>query len=246
MEDTSYGKRDFFHPVLVKIEERKEDILCTWLENGQTERVTGITGEYPDEIGRDFLSAVISEVGAGAGEKFRTVGADQLAKCFHDLKRSAVKVLENEADPMTIHRAFDEALLLLLSAHAVATENLAKEYKKAVDASAIVSITDPLGIIKYANDRFCAISGYERDELIGMPHNIVRHPDMPESAFAGMWAAIKAKHVWHGVIKNRRKDGGSYWVDTTVTPILGVNGEIREYISIRWEIRNPETAQDDR
>lgn len=64
MEDTLYGKRDFFHPILVLIEERKEDILRAWLESGQTERVTGITGEYADEIGRDFLSAVVSEAGA--------------------------------------------------------------------------------------------------------------------------------------------------------------------------------------
>lgn len=156
-----------------------------------------------------------------------------------------MKSLESEADPVMVHRVFDEALVLLLSAHAVAAQNLAKEYKKAVDASAIVSVTDPRGIITYANDRFCGISGYEREELIGMPHSIVRHPDMPTSAFAGMWATIKAKRAWHGVIKNRRKDGSDYWVDTTVTPILGVNGEIREYISIRWEIRNPETAQDD-
>lgn len=61
---------------------------------------------------------------------------------------------------------------------------------------------------------------------------------MPKSVFADLWSTIKAKKAWHGVVKNRKKDGGHYWVETTVTPILEVNGEIREYISIRWEIPN--------
>lgn len=159
-----------------------------------------------------------------------------LAKCFHDLKRSARKVLSGFGDPSVIDRVFDEGLVSILAAHAVATQNLTKEYKKAVDASAIVSIADAHGIITYANDKFCEISGYEREELIGKPHNIVRHPDMPKETFGKLWDTIRSKSVWRGIIKNLRKDGGYYWVRTTITPILCVNGEIREYISIRWKI----------
>ena len=219
MYDT-LGRRDFFHPTIVLISDRKEDILRAWLENGQTERVILSTGEPPEEIGRDFLSAVISEVGASAAEKFRSVGADVLAKCFHDLKRSAAKVLEGRAEISILHRAFDDGLVSLLAAHALSTQNITKEYRKAVDEAATVTITDTRGVIINANDRFCEISGYSREELIGMPHSIVRHPDMPKETFENLWTTIKSKKVWHGVLKNRKKNGEHFWVNTTISPIL--------------------------
>lgn len=71
---------------------------------------------------------------------------------------------------------------------------------------------------------------------MGKPHNVVRHPDTPSSTFVEMWSTIKSKNAWHGVLKNKKKDGGSYRVSTTISPILGLNGEIREYVSMRWEI----------
>lgn len=124
----------------------------------------------------------------------------------------------------------------MLSAHSTATENLSKEYRRAVDASALVSVADPHGIIIHVNERFCQVSGYSREELIGKSHNIVRHPETPSSTFVEMWSTIRSKNVWHGILTNRKKDGSSYRVSTTITPLMGVNGEIREYISIRWEI----------
>lgn len=138
-----------------------------------------------------------------------------------------------------LHRVFEEGLVALLNAHAVATENLCKEYRKAVDGSAIVSISDLTGVITFANDLFCEISGYEREELIGKPHSIVRHPDMDKAVFEELWHTIRQKQVWRGALKNRKKNGDAYWVNTTITPILGLNGEIREYISVRWEIPDP-------
>jgi PAS domain S-box-containing protein len=115
-------------------------------------------------------------------------------------------------------------------------EKLLKEYRKAVDASSIVSVTDTKGNIKYANDKFCEISGYKQEELIGKPHNIVRHPDMPKEAFANLWETIKSKKVWHGVVKNRNKEGGTYIVDATVIPILDESNEIIEYIAVRHDV----------
>jgi len=115
-------------------------------------------------------------------------------------------------------------------------ENLLKEYKKAVDASSIVSVTDTKGRIKYANDKFCEISGYSKEELIGKPHNLVRHPDMPKEAFANLWETIQAKKVWQGVVKNCNKTGGVYIVDATIIPILDENNEIIEYIAVRHDV----------
>ncbi len=113
---------------------------------------------------------------------------------------------------------------------------LLHEYKKVVDTSSIVSIVDKKGIITYANSEFCRISGYTKSELIGKPHNIVRHPNMPSSAFKDLWSTIKAKKVWKGIVENLKKDGGSYFVKATIVPILDKNGEIIEYIGLREDI----------
>ncbi len=111
---------------------------------------------------------------------------------------------------------------------------LLKQYQYIVDRSSIVSKTDKNGIITYVNDRFCKISKYSRDELIGKPHNIVRHPDTPKEVFKDLWHTIKEKKdIWHGVLKNRIKNGKSCYANITISPILDNKGNIKEYISLR-------------
>ena len=121
--------------------------------------------------------------------------------------------------------------------------NLLNEYKRAVDLSNIVSKTNPKGIITYVNEKFCEISGYTKDELIGKPHNIIRHPNMDREAFKDLWDTIKAKKSWHGVVTNMKKDGGQYIVDTHVIPILDVDGDVTEYIAIRHDITELEETK---
>ncbi len=96
----------------------------------------------------------------------------------------------------------------------------------------LVSRTDLKGIITYANDAFVAISGFTREELIGSSHNIIRHPDMPEAAFADLWATLKKGLPWRGLVKNRCKNGDSYWVHAFVVPIKS-DGRIIGYQSVR-------------
>jgi len=96
----------------------------------------------------------------------------------------------------------------------------------------IISSTDLRGILTYANRKFCEISGYTRDELMGQNHNIVRHPDMPKSIFKELWDTIKDGKEWSGIIKNLRKDGKFYWVYSHITPIYK-NGEISGYTAAR-------------
>ena len=96
----------------------------------------------------------------------------------------------------------------------------------------IVSRTDLKGSITYVNDSFVEVSGFSRDELIGKNHNIVRHPDMPEAAFADLWATVKAGLPWRGIVKNRCKNGDHYWVEAFVVPIKK-NGQPSGYLSIR-------------
>lgn len=98
--------------------------------------------------------------------------------------------------------------------------------------SYILSETDEHGIILYANDVFCEIAGYTQDELIGQPHNMVRHPDMPKIAFKGLWDDIHSKGFWTGYVKNLRKDRGYYWVYATVLRATASDGSVT-YLSIR-------------
>ena len=98
----------------------------------------------------------------------------------------------------------------------------------------LVSKTDLRGIITYCNDAFIALSCFEKTELIGKSHNIVRHPDMPAAAFADLWATVKAGRPWRGTVKNRCKNGDHYWVDAFVVP-LRKNGETTGYMSVRSE-----------
>jgi len=110
------------------------------------------------------------------------------------------------------------------------------EYKNLVDKILIVSKTDLQGVITYVNDLFVDISGYSREELLGVPHNIVRHPDMPKYIFKNMWKTIQSGKIWQGVIKNRKKNGESYYVKTMIAPLFNENNQIKEYIAFRADI----------
>ena len=114
--------------------------------------------------------------------------------------------------------------------------NFLLEYKKAIDESSIVSKTDKNGLITFVNKKFCEISGYEEDELIGKSHNIVRHLSMTKEFFNNLWKTITNKEIFKGVIVNKKKNGTVYYVDTTIIPILDENKDIVEFISIRHNI----------
>ncbi|MEJ5210164.1 MAG: PAS domain-containing protein [Burkholderiales bacterium] len=109
----------------------------------------------------------------------------------------------------------------------------------------IVSKTDLKGIITYVNEDFIRISGFTEKELLGQPHNIVRHPDMPEEAFADLWSSLKAGRPWTGYVKNRCKNGDYYWVLANATPIRE-NGQITGYMSVRTAPSRAEIAEVER
>lgn len=104
--------------------------------------------------------------------------------------------------------------------------------KKLSESAFLVSETDEHGFITFANDDFCEIAGYKREELLGKPHNIVRHPDMPKAAFKDLWDTVKSGKIWTGFVKNAVKGGGYYWVYATVYPMLNCNRQ-KGYISCR-------------
>lgn len=104
------------------------------------------------------------------------------------------------------------------------------------DDELIVSHTNLKGIVTYANEAFVDISGYDIDELVGQSHNIVRHPDMPKSLFSNLWETIHQGKIWSGYVKNLRKDGGFYWVNTQVSQLFDKNGILIGYKSLRTSV----------
>ncbi len=110
------------------------------------------------------------------------------------------------------------------------------------DDELIISRTDLKGNITYANETFADISGYEMSELIGKPHNTVRHPDMPSSIFKTLWETLQNGKQWTGIVKNLRKDKGFYWVKAIVSGVYK-NGELVEYKSLRTPITYEEKLE---
>ncbi len=111
-----------------------------------------------------------------------------------------------------------------------------KQYKEAIEKSNIISKTDVHGIITFVNDEFCKISGYSQEELVGVNHNIVRHPDVNESKYKLLWDTINTKQIYKDTVKNLAKDGSTFYVNTTVIPILDKDDSILEFIAIRYDV----------
>lgn len=171
-----------------------------------------------------FLTAKNDEESLVAA--FEAGAVDYISKPF--LRRELLARVATQLKLRTAQRNLAEEL----------SENkeLLKQYRDIVDINSFVTKTDLLGRITYANDKFCEISGYTREELMGKGHKIVRHEDVQASLYEEMWNTIQSKKIWNGILKNRKKDGSSYYVDTIVSPILDSKGEIIEYISLRNNI----------
>ena len=117
------------------------------------------------------------------------------------------------------------------------------ELRFAIDAHSIVSMTDEFGTITYVNDSFCEISGYDRNELIGQNHRILKSDAHDSAFYAGIWSAIRSGQTWSGVIQNRRKNGAAYWVQSTILPLAAVDPQRAGYISIRTDITTRERVR---
>lgn len=133
-----------------------------------------------------------------------------------------------------------------IALHSQEKARLASElasYIEAIDQHALVSITDLKGIIVHANDKFCEVSGYSREELIGQDHRIVNSGTHSKAFFSELWSTITSGHNWQGEVCNKNKNGELYWLDTTIVPVKDEGGEIIHYISVRIDISKHKAHQ---
>ncbi len=151
---------------------------------------------------------------------------------------------ENSTIPYQVISTFSDVTSSKQAAEELRLKNEAVTFEKnrferffyALNESAIVAKTDASGKIIFANDKFCRVSGYSREELLGKTHAIINSGVHPRKYFVDLWKTISKGGVWVGEICNRAKDGGLYWVDTTIVPLRDISGQIEKYIAIRFEV----------
>jgi len=181
-----------------------------------------------------------------SGDKLQ-VGVQTITPVFNE-SGACTQIIGSISDITAIRQA-EQVRLAMAAAERFTQERLntslreVADYKYALDKACIVAITDTRGTITYVNEKFCTISGYLPEELIGQNHRILNSGYHPKEMFRALWRSIGSGQVWHGEIRNKTKEGAYYWVDTTIVPFLNSAGKPYQYVAIRSDITRKKMAE---
>jgi len=170
--------------------------------------------------------------------------SDKKLKKLRNETSNIIKILLGSLFLMFIFAAYIYMREILSFQEMERLKNELQQFVDALNESAIVSKTDLAGRITYVNDKFCEISGYKREELIGENHNVIRHEEMSAEVFKNLWKTIREKKIFKALLKNRKKDGRSYYVESVIVPIMDVNGNIKEYLAVRYDVSEAIKSRD--
>ena len=161
-------------------------------------------------------------------EHIITVNSEELRNAHDDIKEKNLvleELLEERSKNLNEQKIENKNMGYLIS-----------QYKKAMDNSLIVSLTDLEGNITFVNDNFCNITGYTKEEVINKSHNILKHPKSDKALFEELWKSIRNKEIWKGIFQNIKKNGETYYIKSTILPLLDENDEIKEYIALSDDV----------
>jgi PAS domain S-box-containing protein len=204
-------------------------LIVPLLNNGRIEAVIELASFKPF---KEHEIAFIKKLSESIASTISTVRVNEQTKIL--LEKSQQQAEELRAQEEEMRQNMEEL-------NATQEEMTRKQLElggqiAALNNAAIVSEVDLRGNILSVNEAFCRVSKYSREELVGNKQSIIRHPDMPAHLFADLWTTIVKGSVWRGEIKNKAKDGSHYWVEATITPVLGENGRPIKYIGVRYDI----------
>lgn len=203
--------------------------------------------EFVEKLGESIASTVSSVKINSRTKKLleeTQVQAEQMRAQEEEMRQNMEELSATQEEMHRAQRRSDEALEEMKAKekdlYAMKAEFEARE--KVIGVSTVISETDLHGNIVYANDKFCAVSRYDRNEILGEPHNTLRHKDMPAVLFKQWWQAIKKGNQFNAVVKNTAKTGDPYWIDVTTTPVRNEQGEIIKYASIGYVLDDKDLA----